>query len=236
IDEVRADNESLRAENESLRAQVGRSVAEIQSLRDRVGRLEPELKADSSTTGKPPSSDPIGTRKKRAERRAEARAEKRRAGKQLGSPGANLARRAPDKVVEHRPMSCRACGADLREAELVAEQVRQVIDLPPVVPVVTDHVAYRYRCACGAETLAELPPEARAPVCFGPEVRAFATYLMDRQHLPIERTAVAEGPARGWARGPCRRDWYSGWDDQALGAHPHDQPLDPGRRAPQTRS
>ena len=28
-----------------------------------------------------------------------------------------------------------------------------------------------------------------APVCWGPEVRSFAIYLLDRQHLPVERTA-----------------------------------------------
>ena len=72
---------------------------------------------------------------------------------------------------------------------MVGTAVRQVVDLPPVRPVVTDHVVYRLRCACGAETMADFPPEARASVCFGPEVRAFATYLLDRQHLPLGRTA-----------------------------------------------
>ena len=157
--------------------------------RDMVSRLEALLKADSSTTGKPPSSDPIGPRKKRAERRAEARAEKRSRGKQPGAPGANLQRREPDAVAEHAPACCRSCGADLAGAEVVGKQVRQVIDLPPVMPIVTDHVSYRLRCACGAETVGGFPPEAKAPVCFGPEVRAFATYLLDRQHLPVERTA-----------------------------------------------
>ena len=155
-----------------------------------MGRLEGELKADSSTTGRPPSSDPIGPRKKRAERRAEARAAKRHQGKQPGAPGANLQRQRPDVVVEHKPACCSACGADLSSAAVVGTQVRQVVDLPPVVPVVTDHIAYRLRCACGAETVADFPPQARAPVCYGPEVRAFVmSLLLDRQHLPVERTA-----------------------------------------------
>lgn len=182
IERLEAENGALRTANDSLRAAN-------EDLGDRVTRLEAQLKADSSTTGKPPSSDPIGPRKKRAERRAEARAEKRTRGKQPGAPGANLARRPADVVAEHRPASCQSCGTGLAGAEVVGTQVRQVVDLPPVVPVVTDHVAYRLRCACGAETVAEFPPQARAYVCFGPEVRAFATYLMDRQHLPVERTA-----------------------------------------------
>ena len=92
-------------------------------------------------------------------------------------------------VVEHTPACCGACGADLTGAQVIGKHLRQVVDLPPVVPVVTDHVCYRLRCNCGAETVADFPPAARAPVCFGPEVRAFATYLLDRQHLPVERTA-----------------------------------------------
>jgi transposase len=175
FDQLREENDRLREENERLG--------------DRVARLEAQLKADSSTSGKPPSSDPIGPRKKRAERRAEARVGKRRQGKQPGGPGANLQRRQPDALAEHAPVACGACGADRTGAEVVGKQLHKVIDLPPVVPVTTDHVCYRLRCACGAETLADFPPEARAPVCFGPEVRAFATYLLARQHLPVERTA-----------------------------------------------
>jgi transposase len=92
-------------------------------------------------------------------------------------------------VIDHRPGCCGGCGADLAEAVVVGEVRRQVVDLPKVTPVITDHVAYRCRCSCGTETLAAFAPEARSPVCFGPEVRAFAVYLLDRQHLPIERTA-----------------------------------------------
>ncbi len=180
---------SLREQLREALSTIEQLQAENDALRDAVSRLEALLKADSSTTGKPPSSDPIGPRKKRAERRAEARAEKRSRGKQPGAPGANLRRREPDTVAERAPACCGSCGADLAGAQVVGKQVRQVIDLPPVVPIVTDHVSFRLRCACGTETVGGFPPEARAPVCFGPEVRAFATYLLDRQHLPVERTA-----------------------------------------------
>jgi transposase len=175
IEQLRTDNEALRAENASLR--------------DRIAHLESELKKDSTTSSKPPSTDPIEPRKSRAERRAEARAAQRRQGKQPGSPGAHLTRRDPDLVIDHRPGCCGGCGADLTGTVVVGEVRRQVVDLPKVTPVITDHVAYRCRCSCGTETLAAFPPEARSPVCFGPEVRAFAVYLLDRQHLPIERTA-----------------------------------------------
>jgi transposase len=181
LDVLEAEKERLRAENEQLRAKV-------EELTDRVERLAGEASRDSTNSSKPPSSDPMGPRKSRAERRAEARAAGRRQGKQPGAPGAHLARRDPDVVVPYRPVRCRGCGSDLAGSELVGEVRRQVIDLPKVEPTVTDHVAYRCRCACGVETLADFPPEAKAPVCFGPQVRALAVYLLDRQHLPVERT------------------------------------------------
>jgi len=181
--------ERLRAEIDQLRADNERLVGDNESLRDRVAALEAEAKKDSTTSSKPPSSDPALVRKSRAERRAEARAAKRRQGKQPGAPGAHLARRDPDEVVPYRPVCCQGCGADLSGAEVVGEVRRQVIDLPKVELIVTDHVAYRCRCDCGAETVADFPPVAKAPMCFGPEVRSFAVYLLDRQHLPVERTA-----------------------------------------------
>jgi transposase len=192
IDALRLENEQLREQVmivESVQADMVELRVKLAEQADRIAALEAELGRDSSNSSKPPSSDPIGPRQSRAERRAEARADKRRQGKQPGAPGAHMARRDPDTVSEHRPQRCKGCGAGLAGAELVGEVRRQVVSLPQVEPTVTDHVAYRCRCACGAETLAEFPPAAKAPVCWGPEVRALAVYLLDRQHLPVERTA-----------------------------------------------
>jgi transposase len=184
----------------SLREQLVEAVglietlrAQNEALRDRVAFLEAELAKDSSNSSKPPSSDPVGPRKKRAERRAEQReatkANKRNQGKQPGAPGAHLQRRRPDRIVEHQPRACSCCGADLTDAVVVGSHVRQVIDLPAIAAVVTDHVMVRRRCGCGTESSGEWPAEAKAPVCWGPEVRSFAVYLLVRQHLPVERCA-----------------------------------------------
>nr|MDQ2729938.1 IS66 family transposase [Actinomycetota bacterium] len=181
-DETLAAVGILRSENDALRV-------EVVALRDRVAHLVAELAKDSTTSSKPPSGDNVEVRKKRAQRRADARKTKRAQGKQPGAPGAHLARREPGVTVEHQPVCCKGCGHDLADAEVVGTVTSQVIDLPAVTPTVTDHVAYRRRCACGVETIADLPPAARAPVCWGPDVRAFAIYLLVRQHLPVERCA-----------------------------------------------
>ncbi len=178
----------MEAENERLRT-------ENRALRDRVGRLEAELSRDSNNSSKPPSGDSAATRKERAERRAEQRQSAKAGkkpkppGKQPGAPGASLRRRLPDVTLVRAPVACWCCGTDLAGAPVVGTEVRQVIDLPAIEPVVSDHVIEKRRCACGTVTAGEFPPEARAPVCFGPEVRAFAVYLLVRQHVPIVRCA-----------------------------------------------
>jgi transposase len=195
----------------SLREQLEQALglnallqAEIEGLRDRVAFLEAELSKNSQNSSKPPSSDSIEPRKKRAVRRAEAREAGRRQGKQPGAPGASLARREPDVIFEHSPVCCSGCGAGLEDAEIVGEVRRQVIDVPAIRVTVTDHVAQRRLCGCGTVTTAVFSPEAKAPVCWGPEVRAFALYLLDRQHLPLERCAellgeVLDAPvSTGW--------------------------------------
>jgi transposase len=172
-----------------LEAKLAEFAEANQSLADRVAHLEAELKRNSENSSKPPSQDPVAPRQSRAERRAAQREANRRQGKQPGAPGAHLARRVPDETIPHPPLACDACGADLADAEVVGEIVRQVLEIEKIVVQATDHVAERRRCACGHETVGSFPPAARAPVCWGPEVRALAIYLMDRQHLPLERTA-----------------------------------------------
>ncbi len=201
ITELEAQLVGLRAENERLRA-------ENSALGDEVARLTEELAADSENSSKPPSRDPQQTRQTRAERRAAARAARKATGspqgKQPGAPGAYRARRDPDEVIPHPPVCCGACGSDLADAEVTGEVRRQVLDIPEIRIRVVDHVAERRRCRCGHETVGTFPPAARAPVCWGPEVRALAIYLMDRQHLPLERTAellaeVLDAPvSTGW--------------------------------------
>ena len=173
-------------------ARIVELETELRSLHDRIGRLESELGRNSENSSKPPSSDPIAARQSRAERRAQARAARssgRAQGKQPGAPGAHLARCVPSATVRHTPAACGHCGGDLGGAEVTGEIVRQVLDIPDIALVVTDHISERRRCHCGHETAGAFPADARAPVCWGPGVRAFAVYLMDRQHIPLERTA-----------------------------------------------
>jgi transposase len=159
-----------------------------------VAELERQLGQNSGNSAKPPSPDAATERQRQAEertRRAEAKGgAKRRRGKQLGAKGKGLEMSAtPDAVVDHRPPRCQGCGDELGSDAPNTFAARQVIELPEVAPVVTEHRAHSYRCGCGRLTRAAFPPGVRAPVSYGPRTRAVVAYLLARQHLPTRRVA-----------------------------------------------
>ncbi len=176
IEAQAADNERLRADNERLRAEAAKN---------------------SGNSSKPPSRDPAAERqrqaKERQEKKARAAGAKRRPGKQRGTKGNTLEMTdTPDKVIEHTPQTCAGCGTSLTGADVVGHQRRQVIDIPVPTPEVTEHRAQTRRCGCcGTTTTAAFPEAARAPVSYGPRLRAIVVYLLARQHVPVERSAEA---------------------------------------------
>ena len=168
----------------------------IEGLESRVAELERIVGQNSGNSGKPPSRDSAAERQRQAEeRRKKAEAGggvKRRRGKQRGAKGKTLEMSdTPDEVVEHRPDRCSDCGSVLDESADVGYRRRQVVEVPPVKPVVTEHRSHTYRCECGCETTAEFPGEARSPVSYGPRTRAIVAYLLGRQHIPNRRVVEA---------------------------------------------
>jgi transposase len=173
-----------------------RLLGDNEVLRARVARLEAELAKNSGNSSKPPSRDPAAERQRQAEARRAKRSrggKARRAGKQPGSSGTTLEMTEnPDEVVVHEPERCKDCGAGLGDGEITATARRQVIDLPEPKPAVTEHQARTRRCGCcGTETTAAFPDTVRAPVSYGPRIRAIVAYLLARQHIPVGRTAEA---------------------------------------------
>ena len=211
VAELEARNAELEAENTALRARVEELNEQVAVLAGKLADLEKLLGRNSSNSSKPPSSDAGTAKSARPENasRAARRAMARKQGKQPGAPGATLSRVPdPDVVVVHRPVRCRGCDRGLDDAVLVGSSSRQVFDVPDPTVVVTEHRAEKRRCSCGYETAAVFPPEATAPACYGPSIKAHALYLMCAQHLPRERCAMALADLSGW---PCRPGrWTTG--------------------------
>ena len=195
----------LRAQLAERDAVIASLVARVEVLTARVAELEARLGQNSQNSSKPPSSDNPFTKPPPRSLRGKSG---RRPGKQTGDPGARLEPRPdPDELVVHVPQRCAGCGGDLVDAPVLAEERRQVFDLPPVRLRVVEHRAQRRGCACGQATAAGFPAEATAPTCYGPGVAALGTYLLARQHLPVARAAELIADCLG---APVSTGWLAG--------------------------
>lgn len=179
-DAVVALVEQLQATQVALRQQV-------QLLTARVAELEMRLNTDSHNSHQPPSSDgPAKLPRQRSRRRRSGK----KSGGQPGHPGTTLLQvKQPDTVVTHAARVCQACGTALASAPVVKRERRQVMDLPPIRPQVTEHQVLHQCCPqCQAMSSGQFPADLTQPIQYGPEVKALAVYLQEYQQLPFERT------------------------------------------------
>ena len=191
LDQLKAEVATLRAENAALRR-------ECQSLRDEVRALKEKLAKDSHNSSKPPSSD--GLDQTQAQELAPAqRSANRRTARPSGPYPAHGGTAGSHGAPPGRTL-CAGCGRSLAEQAPDRVERRQVFDLPEPKLEVTEHQAEVKTCACGCVNRAAFPPEAAAPVQYGPRVKSVAVYL---QRLPV---AALRATHRDHARPLCLRD------------------------------
>jgi transposase len=157
----------------------------------RIADLEAQLKQNSKNSSKPPSSDSPFTKPAPKSLRGKSR---RKPGGQPGHEGRTLMQvQRPDRVVRHEPRCCGGCGTGLiRKAVRIGVDARQVFDIPTIAVRVVEHQMISRRCGrCGVTTAATAPDGVTAPVSYGPNVSAVATYLYAGQFLSKARTADA---------------------------------------------
>jgi len=160
-------------------------VSLVLSLHARVEALEAQLAKNSSNSSKPPSSD---GHKKPPQTKSSRQPSGKKTGGQPGHKGSSLSQvENPDKIIVHPVASCDDCGASLADVKVDGVEKRQVFDLPPLNLIVTEHQAEQKTCTCGCVTTAAFPPEATAPVQYGPWVQALVVYLSVYQFLPYGR-------------------------------------------------
>jgi transposase len=176
--------EAVVALVEGLLAAHQTQVAELTA---RIEHLEARLNQDSHNSHKPPSSDGPA---KLPPRRSRRKRSGKRSGGQVGHPGVTLTQtEQPDTVVPHRASTCSRCQASLASAAVVGCERRQVVDLPPTRPQVTEHQALQLCCPqCQTVTVGQFPADVTQPAQYGSGVKALAVYLQEYQHLPFERT------------------------------------------------
>ena len=152
----------------ALEARVETLTSIVRALQEQVGTLQEQLPQTSRNSSRPPSSDPPQLPHPRRPRG------KRRRGGQPGHPGHTrtlLPVEAVDEVVVLKPEACSQCHAPLSGDDPQPWR-HQVIEIPPITPVVTEYQWHQLVCAaCGAVTRASWPRSVPSGT-YGPRVQA----------------------------------------------------------------
>ena len=164
-------------------AQIQVLIAEVAALTAKVAELEGRLALNSRNSSKPPSSEGYGKPKPKSLRRPG----KNPRGGQKGHEGHTLKKaESPNHIILYAPPAICECGLPLPEAIVV--EARQVFDLPSMHYEVTEHRVLEARCACGKRHRGEFPEGVKAPVQYGPGLKAAAVHLTQHHMLPARRT------------------------------------------------
>ena len=174
---------------EELKRIILMQAQEIKLLKARITDLEQKLeryinRKDSNNSSLPPSKD-----ENRPQRTNSLREKsERKVGGQPGHEGKTLEMtQYPDEVIEHRACFCPECGKDLSNRPFELSAKRQVIDIPMIKQIVTEHRVYRCICACGKMVESEFPDGVDCPVRYGKNIETLIGYLNVRQYLPFKR-------------------------------------------------
>jgi len=166
-----------------------RLMERIRFLEARVLELEKELSSyrhpkNSRNSSIPPSKDENRPKKTQSLREDSDK----KPGGQPGHEGHTLKMSAvPQAITDHIPGFCSCCGHDLSGITAELSSKRQVIDLPVIRPVCTEHRSYYKICRCGTKNSAAYPDHVNAPVQYGSGVETLVGYLHGRQYLPYNR-------------------------------------------------
>lgn len=162
-------------------------MGRVEELSAKVVELEQRLAKSSSNSSKPPSSDGYRKPNPKSLRTKTGR----KTGGQKGHAGDTLAQvEVPDERILHGSAIC-SCGLPMSQGTLLGEVRRQVFDIIEPRLHVVEHYVQTVACACGNVHVGLFPDGVNAPVQYGPNIKAIATYLNQYQFLPYERTCEA---------------------------------------------
>ena len=163
-------------------------VLRQQEMIERLLAEVAELKAEGGQPPKTPGNSSVPPSMGFKTNRAERRARKRR----RGHDGVSRRRQPPDVIVPCRPSTCQGCGETLPLAGQRRVGRSQVVDLPPVQPVVIEAWQYAARCRrCGTRTKGTYPEGLEPTRTFGAGVEALLGYFHERHHVSYERLVEA---------------------------------------------
>ena len=174
---------------EELKRIIKMQAQENRLLKAKINYLEQELarvttRKDSNNSSLPPSKD-----ENRPPHTSSLREKSgRKAGGQPGHEGKTLEMTdTPDEIIEHRACFCTECGKDVSGLPFELFGKRQVIDIPMIKQIVTEHRVYRCKCSCGHIVESDFPVGVDSAVRYGKNIETLVGYLSVRQYIPFKR-------------------------------------------------
>jgi transposase len=159
---------------------------QIIELRQQVQELKARLDQNSTNSSKPPSTDPIGVKRKPPEPPS-----KRRRGGQKGHARRMRALVPPERVAsvtDCKPTGCRRCGHPL-SGEDSEPRRHQVAELPPIEPEVREYRLHRLSCPYCKTVTCGVLPDGVPRTSFGPRLHAALSVLTGAYRLSKRQVA-----------------------------------------------
>src|SRR5215213_8829414 len=194
--------------------QIAELMEANEALADRLARLEHLLSRNSGNSSNPPSKDDDPGKPAPPDKQRGRGGPKRSRGKQPGAPGTHLAwTDTPNAQQDRFPEGRCDCGHDLAGArDLGVVDRYQQHEIPQVAVTITQYDQHRVECGCGRRHTAARPDGARlGPVGYGPNLAAFAVYLMVVHFIPAHRVVTllesltGTAPSVGFVHGMIHR-------------------------------
>lgn len=142
---------------------------------------------DSSNSSIPSSKDqkkPDKQLRQRSLRTSTGKA----SGGQKGHTGSTREQtRKPDHIVSCTPQRCSHCKTSLSGITGHMHSCRQEVDIPPIVPVITEYRQMAVTCPCGHREYGVFPAHVSAPLQLGQNLRSMVSYLNISHKLPYQR-------------------------------------------------
>src|SRR3954468_6456016 len=170
-----------------LEARLPAVESELAGAHARIAELEAEI----ARQGGPPKTPQNSlTPPSQGWKRNRPPPEGTKRGPPFGHPGTSRERSPPDGVVLCQPTHCVGCGAALATAPQERVGTSQVVELPPVQPVVLEAWRYAATCPhCGTQTAGAYPVGFEPTRVFGPHLDALWTYFHEQHHVSYARLA-----------------------------------------------
>lgn len=167
---------------EKLQSEIKMLRKENADLKEKLAKYENPKNSRNSSI--PPSKDENSVKRTNSLRKKSGL----KPGGQKGHVGKTLQMsKNPDVIKNLSPDFCNNCGKNLKDIEKEFVGRRQVIDIPPIKPIVTEYQIFSKHCSCGCTTSSNYPAGVKSPVSYGSNIQSMTAYFHTRQFLPFKR-------------------------------------------------